>query len=81
MRFMDDESITGPKEFAVGNYLVQMVRSFTASCRADKPNSYIWWVTLLLDVGKKEQILWNLLDMKCHTVTNMSHNWLRGSQY
>ena len=41
MRFMDDESITGPKEFAVGNYLVQMVRSFTASCRADKPNSYI----------------------------------------
>ena len=25
MRFMDDESITGAKEFAVGNYLVQMV--------------------------------------------------------
>ena len=25
MRFMDDESITGPKEFAVGNYLVQTV--------------------------------------------------------
>ncbi|KAJ7340291.1 TRAFAC class myosin-kinesin ATPase super [Desmophyllum pertusum] len=24
MRFMDDESITGAKEFAVGNYLVQM---------------------------------------------------------
>lgn len=42
MRFMDDESITGPKEFAVGNYLVQMVRSFSASFRADKPNSYIW---------------------------------------
>ena len=53
MRFMDDESITGPKEFAVGNYLVQMVRSFSASFRADKPNSYIWWVTSLLDVWKK----------------------------
>ena len=25
MRFMDDESIAGPKDFAVGNYLVQMV--------------------------------------------------------
>lgn len=25
MRFMDDESISGSKEFAVGNYLVQMV--------------------------------------------------------
>ena len=25
MRFMDDEYIIGPKEFAVGNYLVQMV--------------------------------------------------------
>ena len=53
MRFMDDESITGPKEFAVGNYLVQMVRSFSASFRADKPNSYIWCVTLLLDGWKK----------------------------
>jgi len=50
---MDDESITGPKEFAVGNYLVQMVRSFSASFRADKPSSYIWWVTLLLDVWEK----------------------------
>lgn len=28
MRFMDDESITGAKEFAVGNYLVQMVSEF-----------------------------------------------------
>ena len=25
MRFMDDESIAGPKDFAAGNYLVQMV--------------------------------------------------------
>lgn len=25
---------------------------------------------------KKEQTLWNMLEMKCHTVTNMSHNWL-----
>lgn len=25
---MDDESITGVKEFAVGNYLVQMVSDF-----------------------------------------------------
>ena len=32
MRFMDDEFITGAKEFAVGNYLVQMVSITYYAC-------------------------------------------------
>lgn len=35
MRFMDDKSITGTKEFAVGNYLVQMVSDFQKHNRLD----------------------------------------------
>jgi len=39
MRFMDDESITGVKEFAVGNYLVQMVSDVMTACKLNQHRS------------------------------------------
>ena len=39
MRFMDDESITGVKEFAVGNYLVQMVSHVITVCKLNQHRS------------------------------------------
>lgn len=40
MRFMDDESITGVKEFAVGNYLVQMVSHVITACKLNQHRTW-----------------------------------------